>query len=536
LLVGTNPTAWAEGGPPEASACSGLRTAQIADTEITAAERVSGTTFKLPSDWDPALNAYLRDLPTFCRVVGVIRPTSDSAIGFELWLPDQWNGRYLQVGNVGFAGTIIDSGLIQGLQNGFAVSGTDDGHAGNGTDWMTGHPEKVVDFGYRAVHSTSVSAKAIATKYYRQRIPLSYFSGCSSGGREGLMEAQRYPDDFDGWLVGAPSIDWVSLMVFHLYKAQMTAALKEPLTHKQLASLSAAVLSRCDAMDGTKDGLIDNPLRCTFDPKELQCTGAADGQCLSPVQVELARTIYDDVRESAGGASLMPGLQGTRGVEASSWQFPEISPNTSTDDFYGQMLHGFWPKLVFNNPKLDYRTLNLLDALKTGDSRVASTINAVNPNLSAIRASGKKVIQYHGWADSAVPAQYSIRYYEAVKKYLGHDNQDFYRLFMVPGMEHCFAGPGPNVFGGAYTPGGIFDADHHALAALMQWVETGKAPEQIIATKYQDDDTSKAIIRTRPLCPYPRVAHWTGKGSNGDAGNFTCSANGIASETMGRTK
>jgi feruloyl esterase len=215
------------------------------------------------------------------------------------------------------------------------------------------------------------------------------------------MEAQRYPDDFDGWIVGAPANDWTSLMVFQLSKVQMTAALKEPVTHKQLEFLSAAVVAKCDAMDGVKDGVIDNPLSCTFDPKELQCKDAPEGQCLSQEQVEMARRVYEDVK-AANGVSLIPGLQGTRGVEASSWEFPKISPNTSSDDFYGQVVHGFWPKLVFNNPTLDYHKLDLLDALKGGNAHVASILGAMDPNLSAIRASGKKIIQYHGWADSAI--------------------------------------------------------------------------------------------------------------------------------------
>ena len=515
--------ALADDARPDA-ACSGLRTRAFADTKITTAELIRSGTFKLPGDWGAALDTSLRKLPAFCRVIGVLRPTADSKIGFELWLPEGWNGRYLQVGNAGFAGGIVYSGLIQGLQNDFAVASTDDGHIGDDTGWMHGHPEKVIDYGYRAVHRTSVVAKQIVNAFYNRPIPYSYFSGCSDGGRESLVEAQRYPDDFAGWIVGAPANDWVGLMTFLLNRVQLTAAIKEPFTDLQLKAISAASVARCDNLDGVKDGVIDDPLQCTFDPKKLQCKAGADGQCLSPGQVEVVRRIYDDVKSSAG-VNLLPGLQGTRGAEAGNWEFPKIAQEgtAAAGDFYGQIVRGFWSKLVFDDPKLDYTKIDLVDALRKGSGYAANTLSAVDPNLSSIRASGKKIIQYHGWADSAIPAQYSIRYYEAVEKYLGRDNRDFYRLFLAPGMMHCWAGPGPNVFGGAYTPGGIFDPDHHALAALMQWVEKGKAPEKIIATKYQDDDPTKTVIRTRPLCPYPGVARWTGTGSTDDVQNFVCS-------------
>jgi Tannase and feruloyl esterase len=501
--------------------CAAIRTRTFADTRISSSEHIAGGALSLPADW-PWFKPLLRQAPSFCRVIGVIRPTADSQIGFELWLPDQWNGRYLQSGNSGFAGSIEYDGLIPGLQNGFAVASTDDGHVGDDTGWMGGHPEKVIDYGYRAVHLTSVVAKQIINVFYDRPIPYSYFSGCSDGGREGLMEVQRYPDDFAGWIVGAPFNDVMSVATSFLGRIQLTAAMKQPLSAAQIEAITSATIARCDNLDGIRDGVIENPLRCQFDPKVLQCKAGADSTCLSPGQVKVVRAIYDDVK-SVAGVSLLPGLQGTRGVEANNWELPK-----ATSGFYEQLVHGFFAKLVFDDPKLDYTKIDLVDALNKGNAQVSSILSAMNPNLSAIRASGKKIIQYHGWADQSVPVQYSIRYYEAVEKYLQRDSRDFYRLFLAPGMKHCWAGPGPNAFGGAYTPGD-YDPNHHALAALVEWVEKGTAPDRLIATKHQDDDLAKPIIRTRPLCPYPSVAHWTGTGSTDEASNFDCSADVVVS-------
>jgi feruloyl esterase len=502
--------------------------AKFSDTEITSAEAVAAGAFT-PSDQSAGPATIFRELQAFCHVVGIIRPTMDSEIGFEVWLPADWNGRYLQIGNGGFGGSYFWSGLKQGLQNGFAVAGTDDGHTDTrDASWALRHPEKVIDYGYRAVHLTSMTAKLIVATYYGNASAHAYFSGCSDGGREGLMEVQRYPGDFDGWIIGAPGNDWTGHMTEYLRGAQVVARVGEPLTTSQLEALSKAAIARCDAADGIKDGVIDQPLKCTFDPGELQCKGAPNGTCLSAGQATAVRKLYDDVRDDASGASLAPGWRGALGTEIDQWPFVVTGPVPANEDLSGTLAQffsqNFWSNFVYQDPKLDFEKLNLLQAFSDSRSRVGTIVNAVDPNLSAARASGKKIIQYHGWADSLIPAQYSISYYEAVEKYLGRDNRDFYRLFLVPGMEHCGGGPGPNVFGGAYIPGGSFDPDHSALAAIVRWVEHGTAPERIIATKYLDDDTAKPAIRTRPLCPYPKVARWTGKGTTDNAANFECSS------------
>jgi feruloyl esterase len=464
-------------------------------------------------------------------VAGVIRPTADSEIGFEVWLPEQWNGRYYQSGSGGFAGAILYVGLAQGLRHGFAVASTDTGHTGDGAVWALGHPEKVIDYGYRAVHLTSVVGKAVIAAYYRRPPAYNYFSGCSNGGRESLMEAQRYPDDFDGWIVGAPANNFSSLMVHFLHASQVVDALEDPLTPSQVEALSEAALNRCDSKDGVKDGVIDAPLQCQFDPEGLMCKAAPDGICLSRDQISAVQELYEGPRDRETRMPLAPGFRGSLGAEAGQGQWQEwvtgplekwwedIGAYVSESQYFSEQFFAF---MVYADPALDFRSLDLLQASADGRSRTGWMLNSMDPDLSAVRAAGKKIIQYHGWADAAIPAEYSIAYYEAVEEYLGGDNRDFYRLFMVPGMAHCFGGPGPNKFGAAYSPGGPFDAERNVIAALMEWVEKGLAPERIVATKYQDDDVTKPVLRTRPLCVYPQVAKSTGRGRMDDAASFVC--------------
>lgn len=361
--------------------CAGLMTKKFPDTKITKAETVASGAFTF-TDQSMALSYIFHNLPAYCRVVATIHPTADSEIGFELWLPDQWNGRYLQVAGGGFEGIVNYGGLVPSLRNGFAVAGTDDGHRGDGAAWALGHPEKIIDYGYRAVHLTSVTAKEIASAYYNRKPSYAYFDGCSDGGRESLMEAQRYPDDFDGWVVGAPANNFTGVMTYFLNLAQTAAALKEPLGPSQLEALSKAALARCDAADGVKDGVIDEPLHCTFDPGELLCKGASDGRCLSMHQVAVVRKIYDDSRTAKTQASLTPGFRVALGGEVSQWPsligpVPKNSGLTTTASQYYS--DNFWPFMVYNDPKLDAMKLDLLQAAKDGRSRTGMILNSVDP-------------------------------------------------------------------------------------------------------------------------------------------------------------
>jgi hypothetical protein len=321
----------------------------------------------------------------------------------QLWRPRSWAARWLR-----------------GRKH-------NDGHIGSDAKWALGHPEKLIDYGYRAVHLTSGVAKQIVTTYYTRPLSHTYFSGCSDGGRESLMEAQRYPGDFDGWVVGAPGNDFTGVMTYLLNLAQIGASIAEPLTSSQLAALSKAALAHCDAADGIADGVIENPLQCHFEPREIQCKAAPDGKCLSASQAEAVARVYSDTPGGKDHASLAPGFRVALGDEAAQW--PGLIGPKSASQFFSE---NFWPFMVYDNPNVDFRKLDLWKAATDARSRTGPILNSVDPDLSAVRAAGKKIIQYHGWADAVVPTQYSIGYYEAVEKYLHRDNRDFYRLFLAP--------------------------------------------------------------------------------------------------------
>lgn len=513
--------------------CKSLLHQKFSTTQLGTAEVVSKGTFA-GSDWSGKPTNY-QALPEFCRVVGAIMPTKDSRIGFELWLPERWNGRYLQVGNGGFGGTIVYQALAEGLRRGFAVASTDDGHSLTSAGWTSaawalGHPQKMIDFEYRAVHLTDVVARTIVETYYNRTPSFSYFDGCSEGGRESLVEAQRYPQDFDGFVAGAPGNDWTSLFTYFLHMEQTVGRLEEPLKLSQLDAVTKAALARCDAQDGVRDGVISRPFQCDFNPATLLCKGPKGDSCLTARQVEALRELYEGAGEGKGGlsVSIAPGSKGSVGTEAGQWPgwVTGGGPNTPAGDTpLSELSDSFFRYMVYQKPELNVRALDLVTASTDARSRVGPLLNAVDPNLSDVRAAGKKMIQYHGLSDAVVPAQYSISYYQSVAKYMGGDVQDFYRMFLVPGMEHCGGGPGADKLNDVLDPDGRFDPQHDVLAALMQWVEEGRAPQQIVVTKFRDDDPEKPVASTQLSCPFPVTAHWTGKGSAAEAKNFICAGN-----------
>jgi feruloyl esterase len=462
-------------------------------------------------------------MPSFCRVVGLAKPTSDSEIKFEVWLPTSgWNGKYEQVGNGGFAGTIPLARMAEPLLRGYATAGTDDGHIG-GTDvsWAIGHPEKVIDFGYRAVHETSVQAKAILREFYGKDPTQSYFAGCSDGGREALMEAQRFPADFHGIVAGAPANYWTHLMFKGLLDEH--ALLDDPTSYippSKLPVLQNAALAACDALDGVKDGLIQNPRLCRFDPVVILCKEADGPGCLTAPQVEAARKIYGPAKNSKTGAQISPGFSpGAEAVPANwqSWITGAGADQLTRGAFFA---NSFFADMVFENPKWDFHTLNFDSDVKLTDDKLASVLNSTDANLRQFRARGGKLIQYHGWGDAAIPPQDSIDYFESVQSAMG-TTKDFYRLFMVPGMSHCGGGQGANVFGnGVAVPQA--DAGHDVVSALDQWVVRDVAPDQIIATGFIDGNPGKGVTLTRPLCPYPQEANYKGAGDTNSAANFAC--------------
>ena len=462
-------------------------------------------------------------MPAFCRVAGVTKPTSDSEIKFEVWLPTaaSWNGKFEQVGNGGFAGTVPLAGMAEPLLRGYATAGTDDGHVGS-TDvsWAIGHPEKVIDFGYRAVHETSVQAKAIVRAFYGKDPRHSYFVGCSDGGREALMEAQRFPADFHGIVAGAPANFWTHLM---FKGASNELALASPgayIPPNKLPALQDAALAACDTLDGVKDGLILNPQTCHFDPAVIQCKGEDSPDCLTALQVEAAQKIYGPVKNSRTGAQISPGFSpGAEAVPANwrTWITGASAGQPPVGAFFANL---FFANMVFENPQWDFHTLNFDSDVKLTDDKVASVLNSTDPNLRAFKARGGKLIQYAGWGDAAIPPQDSVDYFETVQSAIGN-TKSFYRLFMVPGMSHCGGGVGANSFGnGVVVPHA--DAAHDVVMALDQWVIRNVPPDQIIATGFVDNIPAKGVAMTRPLCPYPQEAHYKGTGDTNDTGNFVC--------------
>jgi len=502
------------------ASCESLANLKLTDATISSSTSVAAGSFKPPSL--PGQPAPAKDLPAFCRVAGVATPTSDSEIRFEVWLPASgWNGKFEQVGNGGFAGTIPLSGMADPLLRGYATAATDDGHT-NGPDqsWAIGHPEKVVDFGYRAVHETSLQAKAILRAFYGKDAARSYFVGCSEGGREGLTEAQRYPDDFHGIVAGAPAIHWDHLQIMGAWEA--LALLETPASYippKKLPVLQNAAIAACDTIDGVKDGLIENPQLCHFNPATVQCKGDDAPDCLTAAQVNAARKIYDGARNSRTGKIIEPGL--SPGVEAVPANWPVwITGNSAPQLGIAKLFATFFlADFVFANPNWDIHTMNFDSDVKLTDDKFGAILNSDDPNLKAFKARGGKLIQYHGWGDAAIPPQGSVDYFESVQKAMGKTDK-FYRLFMVPSMSHCAGGPGATFFGNGLSAQA--DPDHDVVLALDRWVEHGVAPEKIIAAGFVDGNPAKGVSMTRPLCPYPQQARYKGAGDTNDAASFVC--------------
>jgi hypothetical protein len=506
------------------SKCAGLKRLSLPFTEITSSIEVPANSFTDPSSKTSSATIH----PAFCRLQGILRPTSDSSIRFEVWMPrTDWNGRFQQIGNGGFAGLIRYGFMLPELRRGFAIAATDDGHieVKDNEIWAINHPEKVIDYGYRAVHETSTHAKEIIDAYYGQAPSYSYFNGCSDGGREALMEAQRFPEDFNGIIAGAPANSVTHLATAIVWDEQ--ALMNNPASYipaNKLPAIQAAALKACDTLDGVADGLVENPADCHFDPSVLQCKSGDDSGCLTAVQVETAKKLYTGPRNSRTGKQIFPGHE--PGAEAFITDWPEVLiGNVPGEGWEFPVGNNFFADFVFADPSWSFRSLNFDGDIALADHKFASTLNSTDADLSGFKSRGGKLIQYHGWADSVIAPRGSTEYYESVVRKMGglEKTEEFYRLFMVPGMSHCAYGPGPNSFGGILQyPLPNDDSRDDIVDAVMQWVEHNVPPERIVATKFHNDDPSKGILMTRPLCPFPTKARWTGNGSTSDASNFVC--------------
>ncbi len=486
--------------------CAQLRSLSIPNATITASDWVPEGPQQGPAPAAPARTV----LPAHCRVAAVLTPSSDSQIEIEVWMPppESWNGKYQAVGNGGWAGSIsfgtaapqpIARTMASALKEGYATSSTDTGHktARDGASFAPGHPEKLRDFADRAVHTMTVASKAVIAAFYGAGPKFSYWNGCSTGGRQGLMAAQRHPEDFDGIIAGAPANYWTHLMAGIVWGAQ--AAHKDQpgnIPAQKLSLLHDAVLRACDALDGVKDGVIEDPTRCNFDPHSLECKGNEGPACLTSAQAEAASKMYSGAKNPRTGQQIYPGM--VPGSELGWDPVNGLQPLGIAESHFRNV--------VFKDPDWDYRRLDFDAGIALTDKTDNGLINATDPNLQAFFARGGKLIQYHGWNDQQISPLNSINYYSSVEQKLGGSTnvRDSYRLFMAPGMMHCGGGEGPNQL--------------HPMAALERWRESGLAPGQIIAAHV----TNGVIDSTRPLCPYPQVAVYNGTGSTNDAGSFSC--------------
>lgn len=474
------------------------------------------------------------ELAARCEVKAVARPTSDSEIGIEIWLPvENWNGKYQQTGNGGWAGAIHRAPLAGAVRRGYAAAATDGGHQGGITDdgrgrrtaeFAIGHPEKLIDFGYRALGETRTTALATIAAFYGRTPLKSYFVGCSGGGREALMVAQRFPEDFDGILAGNPGNDWSHWSAGLIWnKRAQLADSPAAIPIAKRALIQNAVFAACDTLDGVEDGLISDPRFCHFDPAVLACKGADAPDCLTAAQVTSLRKIYDGPRNPRTDAQIYPGYPpGIENAPGSNIILPARPGELSYGDtYFGQAL--------FEQTNWDFRTLDFDKDLAFSDRKGSPVVDSINPDLRSFRARGGKIIQYHGWSDALIPAGGSIAYYENVEAFMskysdprspGSNPVDtFYRLFMIPGMGHCHGGAGPT----AITPTGSADTTdpkYDLMFSLERWVEKDIAPEMFVGTGKVPNDSSKTL--SRPVCPYPQVTRYNGTGDTHDAASFDC--------------
>jgi len=510
-----------------ATSCASLPSLALPYTTITAAQPIPAGTYTA------ADNSVWQNLPAFCRVTGSIKPTSDSNIQFEIWMPmSGWNGKFKGNGNGGFAGSIVYSEMAPDLIRGYSSASTDTGHTGGDGSFALGHPQKIVDFGYRAHHELAMKGEAITQAFYGKTPNYAYFQGCSGGGAEAQMESQRFPDDYDGIIIGDPANYWTHHYVgAHQWIAE-ALYFNSPNTDFPASAdaiLGAGTNAACDANDGLADGIITDPRDCHFNPVKLLCKAGQDpSTCLNATEVDVVQKLY------AGPQSLTYrgyyfGLE--PGAEATNWP-GLISSASPYGGIHGTLGFPFFKYFVYDDPNWDFHTfqwtpanLHFVDDKQILPNETLSTaLNAINPDLKPLQHRGSKLIHYHGFNDPDISPLNSIYYYiSVVANQTGHyglqsrslgshqaleQTQDFYRLFLVPGMSHCGGGAGPSTF--------------DALTSLEQWVEKGVAPEQIIATQYNNNDPSQGVERTRPLCPYPEISAYKGAGNPNDAANFKC--------------
>ena len=430
-------------------------------------------------------------IPAHCRVQIVLTPTPDSLINMEMWLPPAgtWNGKFMGVGNGGFAGSIqgLTNEMPQALRLGYATAGTDTGHQEQGGAWAIGHPEKMIDFGYRATHEMTLKAKEIVKAFYERDAQYSYFKGCSTGGRMALMEAQRYPNDYNGIIAGSLASRHIHMWTAGIERSvNLSRHPESAITPEQAAAVNNLVMSSCDTL---KEGFLNNPRACKVDFSVLRCRGGSDaGACLTDAQMKTVQTFYGGVKNSKGELIFSGQALGN-----------PINAQQATNQAPGGVFD--LVRIAYNNPNVDWHGFDLDRDMKVLDEQIGY-VDAVNPDLSKYKSSGGRLLITHGWSDTGITPETSIWYYESVLRKMGKDQDNWLRLFMAPGMGHCGGGPGVNTF--------------DSIGTLEKWVEHGVAPATMMGIG--------ARGMTRPLCPYPQYADYKGSGDLKDAANWSCKA------------
>jgi len=480
-----------------ATPCESLTNVKLTNAKVTSSAIVAAGAFVPPTRGGRGGGGFA-NLPAFCRVEATLTPSADSDIKIEVWLPQSgWNGKFQAVGNGGWAGSIPYPAIGTAVAAGYAAAGTDTGHTGNNADFALGHPEKVIDLAYRSIHEMTVQLKVILTEHYGNPAKYSYYNGCSQGGRQGLAEAQRYPADFDGIIAGASAVDQMRMhgartalnLLLNKNPDSVIPAAKYPMINK-------AVLNACDAVDGVKDDVIEDPLKCKFDYASLLCKAGESENCLTKGQVESAKQMTSPLKDAKTGKTLFSGYL----VPGSELGWATLGGPAPL----GLSISGL-QNVAFSNRSWDYHTMDIaadIDRAVKSDNGATATNN---PNLQPFFDRGGKLLMYHGWSDPQVTPMNSVLYYNDVLKTVGKRSAGkSIALFMVPGMNHCSGGPGTDTF--------------DKVKVMEEWVEKGTAPKRIDASHR----TSGVVDRTRPLCPYPQVAKYNGSGNTNDAANFSC--------------
>lgn len=502
--------------PAAAKDCSELAGLALENGKVTAARLVAPGAFEQPpSPFGPppgVANAAYRNLPAFCRVEATLTPTADSDIKVEVWLPASgWNGKFVGIGNGIWGGQLSYSQLGDPLSRGYAVATTDTGHTGSGltAEWAVGHPEKVVDFGHRAIHLMTVTAKAAIRGFYGKAPSLSLWNSCSTGGRQGLMSAYRYPEDYDAISAMAPANPMTELMTQSMWVGyQSNRTPHSRLTPALLDTVHKAALAKCDAKDGVVDGIISRPDACNFDPGELLCKPGANGaSCLNADQVFAMRSIYDGVRDSAGNL-LLPGFPAGSEMQLMALVGGE-RPFPVAYDYFNLLTYA-------GQEGWDWKAMNYAAALSDARAYGSDILDVPYSGLGPFFARGGKLLLSHGWSDGLIPATNILPFYHGLYSALPAAQRDnSLRLFMAPGMDHCAGGNGPSEF--------------DTLGIIDEWATTGLAPNRIVATRPTEVPAMPGAPASpprepmsRPLCPWPQVAKYKGTGSTAEAENFAC--------------